>query len=556
MALLSSDIRLFFSANVVQSAWGIATHKAARMLAVSSNTHRITVFAFALRSAKSDGSGFSSGSDDDLESERPGVEDPEQNPALPGKVDPAITKASTDRSCDITIELHGHDNIPGIAFCNTEDDLEGRYLVSTDILGTVIVWDVWARAALKKMTPEDIWRGHGMPGPCPTSGWNVLCLDFRAFRPVRSEVECFGCRPRIFDKACDIEHSRGVLSVRREAERVLQNHNSQQEQNHQQDQNNQQDQDSQEVQNNHQSENDHQGQNSIHDHSATQDDNTGEMDEEDQMDVQDENDQDIDMDGYEYDDEEDFDSFEGEMSPTSALSDNLLDPNQTNAENPNSLLHGADFRRISELSGIDSVSRQEQHDDHNVALPQKVPFLILWASDHNLALFGPRFDQPATIMINALQQVIPESSGAMERLDRLNMSAQIPELGIIIIASYIGRVAVLSLNTRKMFKGSKRSKYCAFRVDWFLPFKSQEDELLRPIGAPLLGIAVSPIQGQQPRPRLLGDGTADGFASRSPRAGSSSRRYRLMLTYWDQTVLSYELGRSGDGVDDGEVLIF
>lgn len=166
--VISSDIRLFFSANVAKSAWGIATHKAARMLAVSSNTHRITVFALALRSAYSDGSVLSSGSDDDLESERPGVADPQYNHALPTNVDPAVTKASTDRSCDITIELHGHNHIPSIAFCNTEDDLEGRYLVSTDIDGIVIVWDVWARAALKKMTPEDIWRGHGMPGACPT----------------------------------------------------------------------------------------------------------------------------------------------------------------------------------------------------------------------------------------------------------------------------------------------------------------------------------------------------------------------------------------------------
>lgn len=405
-----------------------------------------------------------------------------------------------------------------------------------------------------------------------------MCLDFRAFRTVRSEVECFGCRPRISDKACDIEHCRErvggsspyhpswiqdrVRRAHQEAQRALQNQIDQQEQNHQHGHTNQHGQDTQEGQSNqpghdnHQSQNTHHGQDSTQDHSTAQDDNAGEPSEQDQTDVHEENDQDIDMDDNEDDGEEDYDSFDEEMSPTSAPSDNLLDRNPTNADHPNSLLHGADFRRISELSGIDSVSRQEQHDDHNVTLPERVPFLILWASDHNLALFGPRFDKPATIMINALQQFIPESALDLEYFDRLNMSAQIPELGIAIIASYIGRVAVLSLNTRKTFKGSKRSRYCAFRIDWFLPFRSQEDELLRPALAPLLGIAVSPIQGQQFKPKLLGDGTSDGFASRSPRAGSCSRRYRLMLTYHDQTVLSYELGRSGEGVDDGEVLIF
>lgn len=167
--VIFSDIRFFFSANVLQSAWGIATHKAARILAVSSNTHKITVFALALRSVKSDKSDSSTGSDDDLAPGRPGTSDPTQNPALPGKVHPAVVKASVDRFHNIAIELHGHRNIPSIAFCNTEEDLEGRYLVSTDINGLVIVWDVWARVALRRITPEDIWRGHGMPGPYPTS---------------------------------------------------------------------------------------------------------------------------------------------------------------------------------------------------------------------------------------------------------------------------------------------------------------------------------------------------------------------------------------------------
>ena len=38
----------FFHENVGRSAWGLAVHETARIIAVSANTHSITVFAFAL----------------------------------------------------------------------------------------------------------------------------------------------------------------------------------------------------------------------------------------------------------------------------------------------------------------------------------------------------------------------------------------------------------------------------------------------------------------------------------------------------------------------------
>ena len=408
-----------------------------------------------------------------------------------------------------------------------------------------------------------------------------MCLDFRAFRPARSEVESFGCRPKVYGNTCDIEHSRECIGRSsayhptwlqdrlrriRDAERLHERLHNQQVLIYQHGQPNQQSQTHQQNLTNQQGQSNQQAQNGQVDHSAGQVPNPGEPDEQDQLDIDEDEDQgsqdqDQDQDQHQdqhQDQDQDRDqndsySYEGEMSPTSVQSDDLLDPDQTSTAHADSLLHGGDFRRLSGLIGITPVSPREQHHGHDLVLPERVPFLILWASDHNLALFSPRFDQTATIMINALQQRIPMSAGDLERFDRLNMSAQIPELGIVIIASQIGRVAVLSLTRRKR---AKRPNYCAFRVDWFLPFKSQEDNLQRPMLYPLLGIAVGPIQGQQAKPKTLGDDTPDGFASRASRAGNSSRRYRLMLTYSDQTVLSYELGRSGDGGDGAEVLIF
>lgn len=61
-----------------------------------------------------------------------------------------------------------------------------------------------------------------------------------------------------------------------------------------------------------------------------------------------------------------------------------------------------------------------------------------------------------------------------------------------------------------------------FRLDLILPGKKQEDEGMKP-NLPLFGLAVGPLQ------------TKKGIG----RAGS----WRLVLHYYDHTVLSYELSR-------------
>lgn len=44
----AADLRPFFHVNVGMSAWGLAVHKGARLVAVSSNTHDISIYAWAL----------------------------------------------------------------------------------------------------------------------------------------------------------------------------------------------------------------------------------------------------------------------------------------------------------------------------------------------------------------------------------------------------------------------------------------------------------------------------------------------------------------------------
>jgi len=153
------SLRPFFNENVGMSAWGLAVHKASRMIAVSANTAEITVFAFAL----STGSVHSE--DDDAP---PAVEHLSEHTTwlkIAGKHE---VLSSTQRSQNIRIVLEGHrNNIPSIAFCNTHDDKEGRWLISTDIDGLMIVWEIWSRKEIRRQrfslsfTPpgsRDVWQ--------------------------------------------------------------------------------------------------------------------------------------------------------------------------------------------------------------------------------------------------------------------------------------------------------------------------------------------------------------------------------------------------------------
>lgn len=88
------DMKPFFQRNVGESAWGLAVHAEARIIAVSANTHAVTIFKFGLVDHQSG----------------------EEATSFEG------------RESDVTHRvLNGNTNIPYIAFCNTGDDPEGRW---------------------------------------------------------------------------------------------------------------------------------------------------------------------------------------------------------------------------------------------------------------------------------------------------------------------------------------------------------------------------------------------------------------------------------------------
>lgn len=179
-----------------------------------------------------------------------------------------------------------------------------------------------------------------------------------------------------------------------------------------------------------------------------------------------------------------------------------------------------------------------------------LPFHILQTSKYDIRLmsqikYGP-FEVKGTVCSTvvcqqALRQKIPPRL-RHPSMERLNMVLQIPELGIVAIACQAGRVALLTM-TKKV-----KNDQFGFRIEWLLPFQTQEEAGKRPDVA-LLGMAIGPVQGC---------GKTSGSVTNEPRDSkgliNGTRRFRLMLTYYDHTILSYEIWRavadSGSGIQD------
>ena len=186
---------------------------------------------------------------------------------------------------------------------------------------------------------------------------------------------------------------------------------------------------------------------------------------------------------------------------------------------------------------------------HSPYTSLNLPFQILHTSEHNIYAFLNQGDI-RVVCRNALHQSIPPRLRILNNFDRLNMIHQIPELGVVIIGNAVGRAALLTMT--KMNRAN--SALSGFHIDWILPFKSQEDKGVRP-EAPLLGIAVSPVQGQANSGDVTDDDGSNPDVGRRP----CTRKYRIMLVYSEHTVLCYEIKRpiygNGYEVNDRTILL-
>lgn len=146
----NAELRPLLLSNVGASAWGLAIHKAARLLAVSSNSRHISIFAFSLHQNRP-----AENSRDEHVFPIDVLGDVFWEREDGGEVSPY------DRSRNKEIILRGHmNNIPNISFCNTEADQKGRFLASTDIDGRIFIWNIWQRKIIARIRARSDNSGY------------------------------------------------------------------------------------------------------------------------------------------------------------------------------------------------------------------------------------------------------------------------------------------------------------------------------------------------------------------------------------------------------------
>jgi hypothetical protein len=189
-----AEVKPFFTENVELSAWGLATHKFARLIAVSSNTGLITVFAFAMVDEPSDGKRTSVSTEAFNLPSLNNSGDSEQTWLYidaPVELNELKKQMPNHRRRNLRITYTGHfENIPCVSFANFDLDPNGIWMVSTDISNRVMVWSIWT----------DLGPVHssvyGAPGSAPNQrGWFVLPVDPRRAQRHRFKIDACGCEP-------------------------------------------------------------------------------------------------------------------------------------------------------------------------------------------------------------------------------------------------------------------------------------------------------------------------------------------------------------------------
>ncbi|KAJ9603372.1 hypothetical protein H2200_012150 [Cladophialophora chaetospira] len=670
-------VRPFFTHSVHESAWGLAIHTNARMIAVSANTPyhvanedpcaKVTVFAFALTE-------YSAGSGDE------DSEDGREAAFYEQAREPEWTEWRTwvdagpparNRNYKITLAgVEGHDhNIPCISFVNTPDDMDGKWLLSTDINGGMKIWQIWQGICQNSWDFEGRMRSGFFRRR--EGGWLVAALDPRSFQLAKTMDQfCGHSKAPQYHGHNNLESYDLTHIVRLRTPGNSHAHPAMYEST-EDDVEMDDTTDSPDTWSNvddaavepDQSQNDpslfsdhfnysrgaqegqpagntddweHEGESISaenvpeHLHIDVGTTGAGDTSAEAALDT-------VSLEDIRFDDaEDDFVQDEDEENEYLSASEGQADyddrssVSRRSTTSLSSLAHPTSPEidvDIQSASDMESPSRRRQLDEakspdrvfaindssvvraRGAANAPEIPTLHCSASNLRL-LMAPRAESPHIFCANLLKQALPPAFEASNHahIDRLNMMLQIPELGIVIVATQIGRCAVCALTK------NERTGTLGLRVDWILPSKAQELKGDRPVG-PLLGIAASPVQGRfRSRSPSNGqssagvgcwgvDGIVDGISTtfdptvvvvdesgiertgtnhqksnrntmkrrRDPQdsntrtevrtwnlpqgteswqAMESSRRYRLMLTYLDMTVLTYELSR---GIEKDDV---
>ncbi|KAL8800189.1 MAG: hypothetical protein Q9182_005347 [Xanthomendoza sp. 2 TL-2023] len=479
----ASNIQPIFLRNVGMSAWGVAVHKEARMIAVSSNSTRIHIFAFALgdTSCNSDTSDESTPEvDADLLSS---LEDADWvRPDTTEQLKPF----DRSRNLEVILTLHAT-NIPNVAFYNPYHPCtEDVFLVSTDIHGTTYVWDVWQQRQVADLTATS---SH-------YRGWGVFCLDPFFSRPVEHTSELFGIEYHKMKRGPVILTKDGMQSVRGYDPQHFT------------------------LRERHETQDTPESSMSYYPTQAsewTSDESLAE------------------------DEEEEFHHDRHE-----SLSEREVDLNGEISRNHSSVaLATANLHQSISLKTVpdlgDGTRSAANFLPFNVLCTDELNVRLCHSIQHRRAIRPSRFEE--IIYPSVLKQSLHPQDGHLKRLQRLNMVLQVPELGVVIVGDQMGRVALLTVTHRRRESKTRAEDGDGLRIEAFLPFKSQEDAGLRP-KTELLGVAVGPVQGhERNRADVLGEDDGSFGTRTTARSFMRCRPYRLMLYYRDHTVLSYEIKR-------------
>lgn len=179
----------FFAANVGLSAWGLAIHTKTRIIAVSSNTSEVTVFAFALESDAVDSQfervptgQWSSG---------PFIH--ERRERDEGDLEDSFGTRQRTWRIIITFGREAS-NLPSISFC---DDLNGNAdrVAAIDIHGYLWIAEIWTIGTRRVVVfPHIVPYPQGEPYN-NVLGWNVLAVTDAQLRPTKSVRAAIGLRP-------------------------------------------------------------------------------------------------------------------------------------------------------------------------------------------------------------------------------------------------------------------------------------------------------------------------------------------------------------------------
>ncbi|KAE9987558.1 hypothetical protein EG328_000550 [Venturia inaequalis] len=487
----------FFAYNVGLSAWGLSIHSMSRKIAIGSNTQDITVYSFGLCM-------------------------PEYSEELTEFVKTNYVNP-TRRLCDETIKLQQFgSNIPSVAFCNNDEDLEGRLIAVGTIAGGISILNLRTLKPLEWLQIgfcRQYERGGGCW--CCSSGlqhasWGLIWLDRKSFLPVSRQIPQKGSGYGYVqftdawngtDKANVVPDSDGIG---------------------------------------------HTSYFPLMPHNEPTDSRENKIQE---VEVE-----------FSREHIELISSITWSERRRRARYGNIppppgedvctaqdlrwhssWEPRENVTLNNGTILEAAlGIAQLKHMLGVEVEGTPEDAgpDYHHPNIP--CPLFV--ASKKDACIIPPKGKsktlEPVIGYCNVLDQNVvdgPEDEDPKpwfdnQHMDRLSLQAHIPELGIVITATPKGRAAVYTLCQSP--DGPEDAPVYFHRLDWMLPLKSQEDAGERPL-AKLIGIATGPLQG------TLGP----------PRDGAKSRRYRLMLHYSDHTILSYLLQKEADKINwvDGEV---